>query len=114
VSPSVTTTYSVVGTGTNGCTSSAMITQTVSTCTGVDAQSGVTTVLNVYPNPNTGSFVISSTTEDQIIITNELGQHVRSITLDQNNNYKAQIEELNDGVYFAIGKYGTQRIVVLK
>jgi hypothetical protein len=114
VTPSVTTTYSVTGTDANGCMSTAMITQSVSTCTSIDAQTGITTVLNVYPNPNNGSFVITSTTEDVLIIVNELGQTIKSITLDQTNNYKVHVEQLDSGIYFVIGKYGTQRIAVLK
>jgi len=56
-SPTVTTNYTVTGTGSNGCTNTDVITITVNGCTGLINSSG-DMQLEVYPNPNHGTFVI--------------------------------------------------------
>ncbi|MBK7668282.1 MAG: hypothetical protein IPJ32_13655 [Sphingobacteriaceae bacterium] len=53
VSPSSSTTYTLIGTITNGCSDSAIITQSVSTCTGINnANSNEATQVSLYPNPS--------------------------------------------------------------
>lgn len=73
-------------------------------------------VISVYPNPNAGSFVISSMEEGQYVITNQLGQKVAEVSLNQQNNYRAALNNLAAGVYtisgYAGDKFVNQRIVV--
>ncbi len=72
--------------------------------------------LQVFPNPNAGSFTIASNIEDQYSIINELGQTLQSIDLNVSNNYTMQINGLNNGLYSIVGSDKTQqqRIVVIK
>lgn len=53
----------------------------------------------IYPNPNSGSFTIQTKEDVVIEIVNELGQLVKTVKLDANNNYQTNITGLADGVY---------------
>jgi PKD repeat protein len=58
-SPTVTTTYNVIGTDTSTtCTNTSAHTIIVSPCSGINTISLVNSLINVYPNPNNGAFVI--------------------------------------------------------
>jgi hypothetical protein len=74
--------------------------------------------LNIYPNPSTGSFTVHSAKEGVYSILNELGENVRSIKLNAENDYTISVENLNNGVYFICGynKEETtyQKIVITK
>ncbi|MDP3146586.1 MAG: glycine rich domain-containing protein, partial [Bacteroidota bacterium] len=72
VSPTVTTSYTVTGTGSNGCTNATTITQSVSACTGIEnlSSNNQNLFLNVYPNPNNGEFTISTDSEMNLSIVN--------------------------------------------
>ncbi len=58
VTPTVTTTYTVDGTGANGCVNTNFATVTVNLCTGVAAITQAETDVNVYPNPSNGIFIV--------------------------------------------------------
>lgn len=57
LSPSLTTVYSVSGTGANGCVGTATTGIVVTSCFGMD-EKGANAIVSVYPNPNTGVFTI--------------------------------------------------------
>jgi PKD repeat protein len=60
ISPTITTTYSVIGTSAAGCTSTAIFTQSVISCGGVGlVQNTKMLGLIVYPNPYSDDFTIS-------------------------------------------------------
>jgi PKD repeat protein len=61
ISPTVTTTYSVIGASAAGCTNTAVFTQSVIACGGVGLGQNVRLVsgLTVYPNPYSDEFIIS-------------------------------------------------------
>jgi PKD repeat protein len=55
--PTVTTTYTVIGTDANTCTNKSTHAVTVNICTGLDKISQDNSI-NIYPNPSKGNFVI--------------------------------------------------------
>lgn len=58
VSPTVTTTYSVTGANAAGCVNTAILTQSVSACTGLtDSYNNL--LMSIFPNPGNGIFYIS-------------------------------------------------------
>jgi hypothetical protein len=101
VSPSVTTVYTVTGTDLNGCENMAVITQSVSACTGINGINIAVGAVSVYPNPNNGMFTVNipdfnSTTT--ITVVNVIGETV----LKQNvTSEKTQINlnDLSNGIY---------------
>ena len=59
ISPTETTSYTVTGTNLNGCSSSSIVTQQVSTCDGISATNNTDLNIMAYPNPNNGIVKIS-------------------------------------------------------
>lgn len=57
--PATSTVYTVSGTNGNGCVNTATVGITVSTCTGIDKVAGNSTFMSVYPNPNSGEFIVT-------------------------------------------------------
>ena len=110
ISPSVTTSYTVTGSGANGCKNTITITQSVSACTGINANQLSNTIISVYPNPSNGEFTISTDSDMNLSIINNLGQVVKEISINSSNNYKASISNLANGIYFVVGKNNDQLI----
>ncbi len=98
VNPSVTTTYTLIGTDLNGCESSSVLTQSVSTCTGIDIQDKSNSIL-VYPNPNNGVFTIQIEEEFHITINDMVGRLIYSKLLSR-GRYAFSELELSSGIYF--------------
>jgi hypothetical protein len=114
ISPTTTGTYSLIGKDVNGCTNTTMLTQSVSACAGVNELTGNNTGLIVYPNPNNGAFTIKSKTEDVIALINALGQEIKTITLNEGNNYTYSLSDVPSGIYFANGSSARFKIMVTK
>jgi hypothetical protein len=119
VSPQTNTNYTVTGTDANGCVNTGTIQVKVSSCVGINELDGsATTGLSVYPNPNNGSFTVSSDINLKLNLVNELGQVIRSLDLNATNNYKADISDLSGGIYFIVGERNgikvNQKVIVTK
>lgn len=63
ISPSVTTTYTVTGYDSNGCSQTTQLTQSVSLCTGISGITDSENLVAVVPNPNSGQFILQSEME---------------------------------------------------
>ncbi|MCU0441179.1 MAG: T9SS type A sorting domain-containing protein [Bacteroidia bacterium] len=59
-------------------------------------------VANAYPNPNRGSFTLTTNNEATFNVLNQLGQLVQTVTLDAGNNYRTEISNLQSGVYMLV------------
>jgi hypothetical protein len=112
VTLNISTSYNVVGTSTNGCTNSNSVTILVTTCTGIGNSSSNIQDLSfqVYPNPSNGEFTISTDSDMNLSIVNNLGQVVKEISINSSNNYKASVSNLANGIYFVVGKNNDQLI----
>ena len=112
VSPSTTTTYTVIGTNANGCSNSSVITQSVSLCTGVENHSTIINTLTVYPNPSNGEFTVKGI-EGKVEIINSIGQTVYTAEF---NSDELKVSGLAEGVYYLyVRSTGTyKKIVVTK
>ena len=111
VSPTITTTYSVTGQNSStGCTNVASFTQSVTTCTGMESLAANEPVLSIYPNPGEGDVTIASDHEMTLSLVNNLGQVVKTVSINASNNYKANISNLANGIYSIIGDDGRQAI----
>ncbi|HQQ93502.1 MAG TPA: T9SS type A sorting domain-containing protein [Bacteroidia bacterium] len=99
VSPNTTTVYSVTGTS-NGCKGIASINIKVSLCLGINELSGLPAGIQVYPNPSNGNFKVEGDKSGELELINEVGQHVRTLSLTEKNNFTAEVNNLSSGVYF--------------
>lgn len=102
VSPTITTLYSVNGTDANGCVGTATTGVLVVICTGINEANGSGALVNVYPNPNKGLFVIEqgTTSSATIEIADLMG---RIVFTDQftAKAHEVNISVLSNGVYYA-------------
>ncbi|MBL7911976.1 MAG: T9SS type A sorting domain-containing protein [Bacteroidia bacterium] len=118
VTPTVNTTYSVIGAfATGSCQSStASFTQNVSlsACVGIKEIKKENEYLQIFPNPNSGEFEIKGIKEETIYISNELGQTITTVNLNAENNFSYKIIDLSSGLYFVGNKFAKQKIVVIK
>jgi hypothetical protein len=85
------------------------------TTTGLGEQKNGFSFLTAYPNPSNGNFTIEGSTEEKLTICNELGQTVKMVSLNSSNNFTAEINGLEAGVYFVSGtQHAVSKFIVLK
>jgi hypothetical protein len=89
--------YTVMGIDNNGCVNSAIVTQSVDACLGVEKVQN--TQFQLYPNPNLGEFVIEGPHQSTIMIHNALGQVIMTRELHEGKN-QINLGENAKGVYF--------------
>jgi len=111
-------TYTVTGTDAIGCATIATLAVVPNLCLGINDSGNINSFLTLYPNPNNGAFTIQSGVHLNLVLTNELGQTVKTLTLSSTNSFKATISDLPNGVYFLKGETESrgvnQKIIVLK
>jgi propanediol utilization protein len=102
VSPSISTTYTVIGTSSAGCESLAFATSslTVNLCVGINNQNMDLGGVSIYPNPNNGEFTIElvSVNNTYITITNLLGQIIKTQKAELMNQIDLNL--FDKGIYF--------------
>ena len=100
-SPTVTATYTVVGTDANGCSKAKSVQVVVQTCLGINQHSNNDTQVSVYPNPSNGNFSISVANFENtsVEVYNSLGEKIYTKTLNSNTE-NINIEKFYAGVYF--------------
>lgn len=99
VSPSVTTTYTITGISSAGCTNTVSFTQNVSPCTGLTALAGSDTQLRVYPNPSNGVFYISTAVAGKLTVTDILGKTIFTETVNE-GTHSLDLNHVPNGIYF--------------
>ena len=107
---SLTTSYTLTGTDVNGCVKTVSVTQFVATCIGIEKNSQDNLGVNVYPNPNNGSFVISSDVKLNLHLINALGQEMTTINLIEGDKKDITVSSLPAGIYFITGQSGDVKI----
>lgn len=94
------TSYSVTGLGVNGCKSESTLLVSPNLCIGLNENTNLNHQVLVYPNPGNHMVTITSETDLDLILTNELGQILKNIHLSSSNRFTAKLEDLPEGVYF--------------
>lgn len=103
ISPTVTSSYTVIGTDVNGCSNTSTITQSVSLCTGIN-QSESESSISVFPNPFNNSITIKiSSNTINIMIVDVLGKVVFEKQMVSNET-ELDLGHLNTGFYQMIVK----------
>ncbi|PBQ34364.1 hypothetical protein CNR22_22160 [Sphingobacteriaceae bacterium] len=104
------TIYTATGIDANGCASNGTFAVKVNACTGLAEYQNDESSLNFYPNPNNGNFVIEVKSQMQLSLVNQLGQVVRELSFNQENEYKQNVTDLSNGIYFIKGLNGGSAI----
>jgi hypothetical protein len=104
VTPTVSKTYTVTGTDANGCSKSAVVTQSVNACLGIK-DSDLRSIFSLYPNPNKGYFTLKtelSTSPLTLQIYNSIGQMVLTQEVD------SELTQINSNLPAGIYIYQVQ------
>ena len=99
VTPTITTTYSVVGTSIYGCQNSTSTTQSIAPCVGINEILSNNTIFNLYPNPTNGLFYIELPSSVKIIITNTLGEVVFEESMGE-GKHQLSLQDQASGLFF--------------
>jgi hypothetical protein len=101
ISPTTTTSYTVLGVSAAGCTGLGSFTQSVTACTGLEANANNQLSLALYPNPTTGIFTIELTNglTKNIQITDITGRVVINQTTNE-DLINLNVSNLANGVYY--------------
>jgi hypothetical protein len=114
ISPTVTTNYTVNGMGANGCVNVIAVSQSVSTCTGIQSLSNSSSLISVYPNPSAGVFNIDLPYVSTITVVDALGKTVYNQHL-QDGKHIINLTNYTNGFYIlkaeSNGHYKTVRLV---
>ncbi|MES2679668.1 MAG: T9SS type A sorting domain-containing protein [Bacteroidota bacterium] len=102
VTPLANTVYTVQGVDINGCMSTADISIFVTPCTAIGENVAQRGGVLVYPNPATGNFTVESNDPMHLMLINTLGQTIREINLNNNNQYRVFVDQVAEGVYYLV------------
>ncbi len=100
ISPSVNTTYSVVGANANGCTGTSSFVQNVTNCTSLEEES-LNTASQIYPNPTSSTFAINFNEQAPVNIDIYTMQGKQILHLGEyHSGDLISVDGLAKGVYF--------------
>jgi hypothetical protein len=99
VSPTTSTTYSVIGYDLNNCPNTASFTQNVSACTNISEAAYSYNTLRIYPNPTNGLCVIECSGYPTVEIYDLVGNLV-FIKKMEHERLELDLSELKAGIYF--------------
>ena len=105
--------YTLTGTDLNGCANSTVITIKVNSCIGIN-ETALSTLLKVYPNPSKGLITLEADRETQVVITNALGQVVRELHLNQDNNFQIILNDFASGLYTLQNEHQSLKLIIQK
>ncbi len=100
-SPSVTTSYTVTGTAASGCKNTAIITQSVSGCVGIQTIANPSSAVSVYPNPSTGIFMVELANGlTKVINVTDITGRIILTTTSSLDLVTVNITTLSNGIYY--------------
>jgi hypothetical protein len=100
VSPTTTTTYTVLGTNSSGCSITSILTQSVNTCTDMSFNlMNQSTKTIIYPNPANEVLFVEVKTQADYELTDAAGRLILKGMLINGIN-KLNLAELSQGMYF--------------
>lgn len=111
VTPTITTTYSVTGSFTTGCAETLSTSIQVLTCTGVNENKNEETNISIFPNPNNGSFIITTEKFESYTLINTLGQIIQTFEIKEKNT-EVNVYNLSPGIYYLVNRNNSQKISI--
>jgi len=107
VSPTITTTYTVAGTGSNNCTGNSLVTVSVVICNGINSIALANSNYFAFPNPANDKLTIQYNSNQNVSVTIELRDALGKLIRKSNHEFSANenkfnldLTELNSGMYF--------------
>jgi hypothetical protein len=114
VSPLIPTSYTVQGMDTNGCLDTAIVFVKINLCAGIyDPVQAKPDKIIIYPNPNSGEFIIHAEIDANLNMVDQFGRNVRVFSFTELNAHRETVKELPPGVYFITG-YTNERNINYK
>jgi hypothetical protein len=105
--------YTVVGTDANGCSATTTVQVKTSTCPGYEEfEKNAESIIQIFPNPNNGQFIIKGSERATLILVNQLGQRVKEVELTDANNFSSEVNNLQNGIYFISNGRSNHKIIV--
>ena len=98
LSPTVTTTYSVTGTGTNSCINNKFFTVTVNNCNGISETEINESALKIYPNPASHNLTLETESLINLKLINHLGEVVFEAMFESGKHF-IDLTRFNSGIY---------------
>lgn len=94
-------TFTVVGTGANGCSAKATVTQAVDICQSITENGAALNGLSVYPNPTTSMFTVElkSGLISSLQVTDVTGRVIMSTNVN-NTKSEVNLDGFSSGVYY--------------
>ncbi len=112
ISPTITSTYTVTGTGSNSCIATAAITQSVDACTSIKSNlQALDFTASVFPNPSHGEFAVRLPANGNVSIYNVLGELVYQSEA-KSESCQISMQGRANGVYFVHIESGNIKKVV--
>lgn len=101
ITPTATSSYSLVGIDGNGCMNSASITQGVVFCNGITQHLKNNFQAKIYPNPNNGEFIVQHpfTGKTHLTVYDASGRKILNIICNE-QKVPLDISEQADGIYY--------------
>ncbi len=98
--PTISTTYTLIGINSQGCINTSTFTQNVVACVGISENPGINgPCIVIYPNPNNGLINVESDSKAQVQVIDLQGRIVGHQSLISGKN-QISIEHLENGLYF--------------
>ncbi len=88
----------------NGCSNSATDTITLKVCTGINEVPAGTIQLDLYPNPNNGTFVITCDVSGDFVLVDGIGAQVAAMKIEANVPYTATVRNIASGIYYLMAR----------
>jgi hypothetical protein len=111
------TTFTVIGTGANGCSGKAVLSQNVDACTGISEAQAQLTGVHVYPNPTNGVFTVElkAGSLKSVVISDVTGRKVLEVS-GNTSSAEVDLTELANGIYYAavVSENGTAVVRIVK
>ncbi len=117
ITASVTTTYTVTGLNTNNCSAKAVITQSVTDCTGLSNNGVSGNMLSVFPNPSNGVVNLISPINLTLSLLDLTGRCLINIHLTADMPSEINTANLPAGIYYFTttnNQVLKQKLVILK
>ncbi len=110
VSPTTTTTYTVIGTGANSCTNMAVYTQSVSVCSGINEMGNYQ--FSIFPNPTRDLLTIKGdyTNYVSVQIIDNIGRIMLKMQMNPSYSKSIDVSALPAGIYFIELSGGYQKL----